>query len=221
MTACWTALTTRQDPELWFRGGNCLVHLYGQGQSRRGPAFKVPFAALLDAKCHPLVERFISSCSIPESPDAEVGRYESFDLWSELNPTRCVELFIPAPTGVDRQQAFQYHLSTRNLFAWIFRRSVVGDHLGGALRCLFQSMQAFRLEGEDNVEDLMSYMDEEGYLDMGGHPNHALAMLHLAESLQLRDLYIDAFAHCAGMSDKLFLSSEYQVRVPSLCWALT
>ncbi|KAG7152650.1 hypothetical protein HYQ46_011329 [Verticillium longisporum] len=63
--ADWDSL--RRDPELWFRGGNCFVHLYGKGQSRRGPAFKVPFGGLLSAKCHPLIQRFIAR-DMPESP---------------------------------------------------------------------------------------------------------------------------------------------------------
>jgi hypothetical protein len=73
------------------------------------------------------------------------------------------------------------------------------------------SMHEFRLPGEDNIADLRDYLEEEGYLQMREQANHALAILHLAEFFQLRDLYIGAFAHCTGMSSRLFLSSEYQV----------
>ncbi len=78
-----------------------------------------------------------------------------------------------------------------------------------------RSMEDFRCAGENNLDDLISYMDEEGYLDMRNQPVHALAMLHLAEYYQLRELFIDAFAHCAGMNDQLFQVPEYQVRIPS------
>lgn len=46
---------------------------------------------------------------------------------------------------------------------------------------------------------------------MRNQPHFALAILHLAEFFHLRDLYIDAFSHCTGMCDRLFLSPEYQV----------
>ncbi|KAK7697121.1 hypothetical protein SLS64_013865 [Diaporthe eres] len=63
--------------------------------------------------------------------------------------------------------------------------------------------------GVDNKRDLLSYLDEEGYLDTRHQPNHALAILHVAENFELRDLYIDAFAHCVGMSEQLYKSPEY------------
>lgn len=72
-------------------------------------------------------------------------------------------------------------------------------------------MQEFRDMGVDNKGDLLSYLDEEGYLDTRHQPNHALAILHVAENFKLRDLYIDAFAHCVGMSEQLYKSPEYSV----------
>ncbi|KAF6812936.1 hypothetical protein CPLU01_14793 [Colletotrichum plurivorum] len=199
----------RRDPELWFRGGNCFVHLYGKGQSRRGPAFKVPFGALLSAKCHPFIRRFMAR-DMPESPGSFRDPYEDLDRWNALNPYERIELYIPAPPMADKEQAFAYHLATRNFFAWIFRRSMVGEHLGTALIGLMNSMSEWRSSDEDNVMDLNSYLDEEGYLDLKGQPHHALAMLHLAEVFQMRDAYIDAFSHCVGMSEELFCNPEYQ-----------
>jgi hypothetical protein len=72
-------------------------------------------------------------------------------------------------------------------------------------------MVDFRSPGVDNVEDMMSYLDEEGYLNMANQPIHGLAMLHLGEQFQIRDLYINAFAHCVGMGDCLYMLPEYQV----------
>lgn len=194
----------RRDPELWLRNGNCLVHLYEQGQSRRGPSFKVPFSALLEAKCHPLIQRFIAweGGYVPSSLE--------LNQWSRKNPTRKVELYIPPPPTTDKTQAFHYHLATRNLFAWVFRRSIVGASLGGACIELLHSMHEFRAGTENNVADMMDYFDEEGYLGMTDQPNHALAMLQLAEFFEFRELYTRAFAHCVGMSDRLSTSLSYQ-----------
>lgn len=135
--------------------------------------------------------------------------------WSRRTSRR-IELFIPPPPTADKAQAFHCHLATRNFFAWVFRRSMVGQTLGEALVGVMHSMKEFRFGVENDVEDLMGYLDEEGYLDMANQPNHALAMLHLAESFQMKELYTRAFAHAVGMSDSLLSSTEYQVcRSPS------
>jgi hypothetical protein len=194
----------QQDPELWFRNGNCLVHLYEKGQSRRGPSFKLPFKDLLDSKCFPLIERFYAWAGPgPRS-------VSDFDRWSQLNPRHTVELYIPPPPAADKNQTFAYHIATRNFFAWVFRRSMVGSHLGEALVGLLHSMHEFRYHMGDNMDDILDFMDEEGYLDIANQPNHALAVLHFAESFQMKDLYTRAFAHCVGMSDRLFASPEYE-----------
>lgn len=195
-----------QDPELWVRTGNCFVYLYGKGHSRRGPSFRLPFSALLMAKCYPLIERFmVTDGPHPRTPTG-------LERWHRADRRRVVELYIPPPSMADKTQAFHYHLATRNFFAWIFRRSIVGQHLGDALVGLLHSMHEFRSGVDDNVADMMGYLDEEGYLDLAGQPNHALAMLHLSEFFQMKELYTRAFAHCVGMSDQLYLSSEYLVR---------
>ncbi|KAK8138338.1 hypothetical protein PG984_001718 [Apiospora sp. TS-2023a] len=163
----WDSL--RRDPELWYREGDCYVHLYGRGQSQRGPAFKIPFAALLKADCYPLVEKYICQDVVEPTTFTSSGH---------------------------KKQAYRFHLATRNFFAFLFRRSLVGEHLGSALITLAETMHLFRNPDVDNLSDLMSYMDEEGYLYLKSQPSHALAILHLAEVLQIRDLYINAFAHC-------------------------
>jgi hypothetical protein len=210
LSSSFLAKSTLQDPELWFRDGDCDVHLHSEGQSRRGPAFRVPYSALLEANCKLLIDNFGSRA---QSRSNGVNEYEDTNGVGYLeNPTRDrIELFIPAPAESDKRCSYDHHLATRNLFAFIFRRPVVGECLGSALVALMHSLQQFRTSEVDNVQDLMSYIDGEGYSNLNGQPTYALAMLRLAETFQLRDLYIDAFAHCCGMSDQLFLTPEYQV----------
>ncbi|KAI1484071.1 hypothetical protein F4774DRAFT_405273 [Daldinia eschscholtzii] len=196
----------KRDPELWYRDGNCYIHLYGQGQSRRGPAFKVPFSGFLEASCHPFIDRFMARDAIVPTGCAQENR----------DPARQsrIELFIPSPPLSDPQQSYEYYLATRNFIAYVFCRSMVGKNLGATLITLMHSMHQFRLKNVDNVQDLMSYLDEEGYLNLRSNPGHAIAILHLSEVFRLRSLYINAFAHCCGMNDQLPAVPEYQLISP-------
>lgn len=198
-----------QDPELWYPGGDCLVHLYEQGQSKRGPAFKVPVTVLRLKSCYPLLERFLVEVKY-NSTRLEPNINENEKYLGIRNP-KGYELYIPAPPAAAREQAFVFHTATRNFFAWIFGKSLVGTHLGGALVGLLNSMNEFRDGSEDNLAAIMEYMDEEGYGDMRNQPDHALAVLFFAEYFQFKDLYIDAFAHCVGMIEKLHASPGFEV----------
>ena len=151
--------------------------------------------------------------SFAESPVSDISYQEDGGFFGQPSH-RQYDLFIPAPPTAEREQAFLYHTATRNFFAWIFGRPLVGNHLGGALVGLLNSMHEFRSQGEDNVQALLDYMDEEGYADMRNVPDHALAVLFFAEHFQFKDLWIDAFAHCTGMNDILITSAGFEVRVP-------
>lgn len=70
-------------------------------------------------------------------------------------------------------------------------------------------MSEFRHPQVDNVQDLLCYLKDEGYTRMAGYPVHALAMLQLSETIRDRALYINAFSHCVGMYNDLYLGSEY------------
>ena len=72
-------------------------------------------------------------------------------------------------------------------------------------------MIELRSEGEDSVQDLLDYMDEEGYADMRNSPNHALGVLFFAEHFRFKDLWIDAFSHCTGMHERLAASPGFDV----------
>lgn len=88
---------------------------------------------------------------------------------------------------------------------------MVGESLGPSLVALLHSMYEFRSKEVDNVDDIRQYLDEEGYLCFANQPNHALAVLHLAEIFHIKDLYLEALTHCAGMGDLLRSRPEFDV----------
>ncbi|KAK4460175.1 hypothetical protein QBC42DRAFT_109696 [Cladorrhinum samala] len=204
----WDSL--RRDPELWSRDGNCLIYLFERGQSRRSPAFKVNFNTLLAAKCHPLVAKYAVR-DVPDwsTYDAEEAFLE--DLCWDARPNDEVELYTPAPATANSKETGLHYLAIRNLLAWAFRKPVVGEHLGVTFISLLNSLREFRCPDEDNMDSILAYMDEQGYLDMANQPFHALAMLHFAERFRLKDLYTDALCHCVGMREQVNSIPEYQL----------
>jgi hypothetical protein len=122
-----------------------------------------------------------------------------------------VELFIPAPDDASREAAFRWHITTRNFFAYIFEKPLVGDHLGQTFVDLQERMHLFRSGQINNSTDFLKYAETQGYHDLVDSPDYALGMVFYAEHYKLRDLWIDAFVHCVGMNERLSLSPEFAV----------
>lgn len=201
-----------QDPELWFDHGDCLVHLYALGQSRRGPSLCVPFDVLKKSNCGSMFSLcFAQMTTAPSGPNRSHPHHPCNELSESATPSRRVELFVPAPEDTSRDVSFNWHLTTRNYFAFIFGRPLVGTHLGQAMVDLQERMRLYRSGGVDNQKDFLDYADKQGYRNFAEFPDYALAMLYYAEHYKLRDVWIDAFAHCVGMNDKLVSSPEFLV----------
>lgn len=122
------------------------------------------------------------------------------------------ELYIPAPDACPREDAFSYHITTRNFFAWLCGKPLVGNNLGKALVDLLERMSVYRAD-EDNIRDLVKYAEKAGYTKFGHYPDYALSMLYFAEHCQLAGMYTDAFTHCVGMNEILSDSTEFEVSI--------
>lgn len=193
------SLTAFKDPLLCFEGADCAVYLYKRGQSRRGPAFLIPLDLLVSAQCLPL----LSSIHTPQQQN------------KDEKPSRA-ELYLPSPDLAGKEEAANWHLTTRNFFAWVTERPLYGRQLGHTLSELFARMRLWRTPAADCVEDLLVYADQMGYSAIQNCPDHALAMLDFAETNQLRNVWIDAFAHCVGMTNSLRESPEFEVCFPAM-----
>lgn len=204
-----------QDPELWFPSGDCSIHFYAQGHSRRGASLRVSLAAIESSNCRPLLERFGANAKA-ESPSTASDHSSSTDedYFLDPSPPAKHELFIPAPAGLTKEGAFRYHITTRNFFAWMFEKPLVGHRLGDSLLSLLDRMNEFREDEDQNLEDMLAYLDSQDYTDFRSCPDHALAVLQFAEKHELLELWRDSFCHCAGMSQDLPFSSEYEVWFP-------
>lgn len=93
----------------------------------------------------------------------------------------------------------------------MFNIPVVGNSLGEALIALLDRMALFRFDSTENQDDVLAYLDNQGYTDFRECPDHSLAVLRFAERFEYRELWTDAFVHCVGMNDDLILSAEFEV----------
>ena len=118
------------------------------------------------------------------------------------------ELYIPSPRDINRDAAFAFHLSTRNFFAYAVGRPVVGERLSVALEGLWQRLRSWAPKAATSSK-LIAYLDAQGYSNFAANPEHALACLKFAEIAKIREVWINAFVHCAGMHEQLFLSPEF------------
>jgi hypothetical protein len=198
---------TIQDAELWMPDGDCAVHLYARGASRRGPSFCVPLRALRQKGCSSLLDVCYAQAIVETSTGPREQRIYTFD---NLNrESLAVELYIPAPDNASREESFDWHLATRNFFAFVLGKPLVGRQMGQAYVDLYERMKTFRSDRVDNHYDFLQYAEAQGYRDLVECTDYALASLYYAERYKLRDVWIDAFAHCVGMNDSIGLSPEY------------
>lgn len=198
-----------QDSDLWFPDGDCLVHLHAEGRSRRGPSFRLPMAQIA---CSNDVIMNCGSQSGADSPcSTDLSSSSDGGYFQDRSNLQTHELYIPAPTEMSPDEAFRYHLTTRNVFAGISGKPIVGFHLSQALIDLLERMNTFSSTEEDDLGEILDYMDEQGYLDFRESPDYALAVLNFAEHFEIPGLWTNAFAHCAGMNNRLVGSGEFEV----------
>ncbi|KAK4890022.1 hypothetical protein LTR27_011241 [Elasticomyces elasticus] len=207
----WDGL--RKDTELWFEDGDCSVHLYTLGGSQRGPSLRLRYADVEALRCDYLTDQCLYICESPNSSpiDMDDGASDSGYASSQITKrtSEQCELYIPAPADAKREQAYTYHLTTRNFFAYATKKPVVGEKLGSALADLLERMREWQPKTAA-LANFMSYCEEQGYLNMAGNADYALACLALAEDARLKDLWVESFVHCVGMFEKLHVSPEFE-----------
>ncbi|KAK5134331.1 hypothetical protein LTR08_006760 [Meristemomyces frigidus] len=137
---------------------------------------------------------------------ASDGGYASLQT-SSPDVHQC-DLYIPAPANLTRDQAYAYHLTTRNFFAYATAKPIVGEKLGLALTGLLERIREWQPQSAA-LANFTWCCQVQGYEDMAHNVDYAIACLTLAEHAQLRDLWVESFAHCVGMREELEQSIEW------------
>ncbi len=173
---------TLQDTELWVEDGDCYVHLYAQGASRRGPSLCIPFRALRQKKCSNILNVCHAQIASRDGTETQPLLSMSSSLILSSREPGVVNLYIPAPDSVSREDAFKWHITTRNFFAFLLGKPLVGFHMGQTFVDLQERLQIFRNRLITNHEDFFQYAEDQGYRDFAECTDYALASLYYAES---------------------------------------
>ncbi|KXT00091.1 hypothetical protein AC578_5787 [Pseudocercospora eumusae] len=203
----WDGL--RKDPELWSKEGDCIIHFYSYNSSKRGPSLKIPFRVVEQTNSRYLLQDCLQKAE-PTSPTISDDDHSDSGYGGSVSSDeamQCVELYISAPAHATKHEAHIFHLSTRNYFAYLLDAPLVGESLGKALIGLWKRLQLWP-PNEMIASDFRVYCQEQGYLSYSENPDYALATLSFCEQTKRKDMWVDAFAHCAGMHDRLQRSDE-------------
>lgn len=181
------------------------MHFYSLGASQRGPSLRLPYTDIatlgseyLFGQCQP--------ASTPASPQtSDDGASDSGYASSQNSPIEAkhYDLYLPAPAHLARDQAYRYHLTTRNFFAYATAKPVVGERLGSTLANLLERIREWQPKSPA-LANFSSYCQGQGYQDMAENVDCAVACLALAEQAKMRSLWVEAFVHCTGMHERVY-----------------
>ncbi|KAF3128757.1 hypothetical protein TWF569_004725 [Orbilia oligospora] len=214
----------RRDPELWFPDGDTLVYLSDkfskskEDQPFKQPSFRIRSSVLRATNSPFLIGSLYDYDDLPQSPTSISSSLMSAEQDIQSVPSNASrdlegiahELHFPAPRSNDRAAIYRHHATTRNFFAVLFNRSLVGTSFGQTLLDLAERMELYMPPGHDNIGDLVRYLTRKEFDDVRNMPDLAAGTLMFAEKYRLADLYRESFVHCVGMTNRLELLSDYQ-----------
>lgn len=220
----WNKL--RKDPELWDPNGDVLVYL-GHKEHGEPPNLRLSSHIIEAAKNRHLVallrDDFVQDLDEPHSPRSH-GSY-----WGQLTPPVSetdevpgsdisYEMYFPPPPSNSRTDIVRHQITTRNIFAVIYRASLVGISLHQALCDLHARLEKYRARGEtDSTAQLLSYITARNLDDTRGDVDSTVALLAWTErpGVHWSSGWREAFMHCAGMySSKLERCADWRQVAP-------
>ena len=121
------------------------------------------------------------------------------------------ELFFPAPLEATAVEKLRHHLTTRNVFALIFRKALVGFNVFQTLRDIHERLQLYMVPDCDNAAIIIDYIVAHRLDDVRAEPASAAGLLAWCETSAVRwsEGWREAFVHCSGMYAQLKSTSEF------------
>ena len=180
-------LTCRKDPELWDESGDTFVFF---GRSRSEPSFRLQSTLLLESKHVVLIE--MMQGSVVKNKKAE-----------QQPPAVRYKLYMDAPSGGSKIDVLRYHITTRNFFAFMLRKPLVGFTFYQALVDLHDRLGDYFNPGTDYTSALKSYLVRLGLVNVCNEPRAAAGLLAWSEDIRWDEGWREAFVHSVGMYERI------------------
>jgi hypothetical protein len=115
------------------------------------------------------------------------------------------EIYFPAPVNQSKTDNLRHHLTTRNVFALLMHKSLVGINLFQALADLHERLEMYMPPESDNTSMIIEYVVSRGLDDVRNDPSSASGLLAWSEgtNVRWREGWREAFVNCAGMYHRL------------------
>lgn len=115
------------------------------------------------------------------------------------------ELHFPAPDSSSRLDILRHHITTRNFFAFLLSKPLVGLTLYQALTDLHERLYLYMPPYVDCTEIMMRYVTKNGLHNVSNDPAAAAGLLSWSEKNDVtwQEGWREAFLHCVGMYGSL------------------
>ncbi len=141
---------------------------------------------------------------------------------SKKNQDRGVQykLYIDSRSGGSKFDVLRYHVTTRNFFAFLLRRPLVGFTFYQALVDLHKRLEEYLSPNLDCAVALQSYLVMMGLVNVSNEPRAAAGLLAWSEDVRWNDGWREAYVYlpCCYLSFTLQSSPSriaHQARVPT------
>jgi len=122
------------------------------------------------------------------------------------------EIHFPAPEGVSRMDLLRYHTTTRNFFALLRGKPLVGMTYFQALMDLFERAKLYMPRDCNPCEMLVKYLVRNNLHNVANDPGAAAGLLAWSEDVEVRwqEGWREAFVYCTGMYAQVQRRPEYR-----------
>lgn len=122
------------------------------------------------------------------------------------------EIHFPAPDGASRTEVLRHHITTRNFFALLLNKSLVGLTLYQALIDVHERLLIFMPRDLNCTVFIMEYLTRNRLNNTSNDPAAAAGLLAYSEDeeVQWSEGWREGFVHCSGMYTKLRQLPEFR-----------
>ena len=174
-----------QDPELWDEKGDSLVFF---SRNRTEPSFRIHSSLLRETGSDTLVDMLL------------YGTVRSFGNIPGISH----KIYLDLPPGVkEKTEVLRHYITTRNFFAFLQRKCLVGFTFYQALVDLHERLEEYLPPGTDCTAAIRSYLDGIGLVNVSNEPRAAAGLLAWSEDVRWNEGWREAFVHCVGMYELL------------------